>query len=67
MPEKAEDALDGSYTVVGGLIDNGGQGSGCPRLQVTGTKDEAVLAFAQNGEGEPRVITCTRAPGDEAP
>ncbi|MFJ8194102.1 hypothetical protein ACIQ8D_30725 [Streptomyces sp. NPDC096094] len=67
MPEEAEDALDGSYTVVGGLIDNGGQESGYSRLQVTGTKDEVVLTFPENGEGEPRVITCTRVPGDQAP
>ncbi|MGH4034023.1 hypothetical protein ACQB60_34400 [Actinomycetota bacterium Odt1-20B] len=68
MPEEADKALDGTYSVSGGLIDNGGREEGYVKMKVTGSKDKVVLTFPQQSDGEPRVITCTRAPsGKDAP
>ncbi|MFE0100654.1 hypothetical protein [Streptomyces sp. NPDC059009] len=61
MPEQADKALHGTYTVSGGLIDNGGQEKGYSKMRVTGSKDKVVLTFPRQADGEPRVITCTRA------
>ncbi|MGW3395950.1 hypothetical protein [Streptomyces hydrogenans] len=60
-------ALQGDYTLTGGLIDGGGQDEGYAKMRVTGDKDKVVLTFPAHDDGAPRVITCTRGTAPEAP
>ncbi|MFB6834022.1 MULTISPECIES: hypothetical protein [Streptomyces] len=67
LPDDAAKALQGDYTLTGGLIDGGGQEEGYAKMRVTGDKDKVVLTFPAYDDGAPRVITCTRGTAPEAP
>ncbi|KIF04023.1 hypothetical protein PL81_21080 [Streptomyces sp. RSD-27] len=64
LPQDAEKALAGSYTISGGLTDS--QDKGYRKMQVSYSKNKVVLTFPDYVEaGRTRVVTCTRIP--EAP
>ncbi|MGW2471757.1 hypothetical protein [Streptomyces sp. NPDC001665] len=65
MPEQAERALRGDYTLSGGLIE--GQDAGYAKMRVSGGDDKVVLTFPAYSDEEPRVVTCTRVKPEEAP